>query len=580
MAQNELILEVKNMYKNFGATVALNNVSFKLERGHVYGLIGENGSGKSTVSSIIAGMQGATKGEMVYKGQPWKPHSTLEAQENGIGMVVQEAGTIPNISVAENIFLGHERMFSRSVCIKRSDKDKLALLEEKMNKAKAELEEVENASDKKETALKKAQEKYNNASSKYEEFKKEYDNKILSSQKVGEEKRIYSPFVNKGKMLEEAKKLLEEYEIDMFEASTRTSALDMQVRKIIEIVKCLYWNPDILIIDETSTALSLEGREFLYKVMKRQKEENKVVLFISHDLDEMMEQCDKLTVLRDGVIIGTLDQVDYEPNKIRQMMVGREIKGDYYRNDNNGYSDEVVLEADEITTREDLLVFSLQLHKGEILGLGGLSHCGMHTVGRALFGIEKILDGEVIGPDGEIITSPKKAISKKMGYVSKNRDTESLGLSASIYENIASTGYKINRWIRSLPLISFRKEKDYVDEQIKELSIKCASRNHNVNTLSGGNKQKVVFGKWMAPDSQILILDCPTRGVDVGVKASMYKLIYEMKMAGKSIVLISEELQELIGMCDRILILKDGEITAEKFRSEGLTESMLIDYMI
>ena len=228
--------------------------------------------------------------------------------------------------------------------------------------------------------------------------------------------------------------------------------------------------------------------------------------------------------------------------------------------------------------KQVLYDINFEVHKGEILGLGGLSHCGMHTVGRALFGIEKVLDGAVTTGDGKRITGPGSAIANRIGYVSKNRDTESLGLSATIYENIASTGYKANRLFGNL--ISGRRENAYVDRQIEDLSIKCAGRHYNVNTLSGGNKQKVVFGKWMASDAQILILDCPTRGIDIGVKAAMYKLFYEMKKAGKSILLISEELQELIGMCDRILILKDGEITCEKLRSERLTEHSLIDYMI
>ena len=165
-----------------------------------------------------------------------------------------------------------------------------------------------------------------------------------------------------------------------------------------------------------------------------------------------------------------------------------------------------------------------------------------------------------------------------MAYVSKNRDTESLGLSGTIAENIASTGYKINSFF--LNLISFKKEKKYVDRQIEELQIKCAGKNYMVNTLSGGNKQKVVFGKWVASDAEVLILDCPTRGIDVGVKASMYKLFTEMKKAGKAILLFSEELQELIGMCDRILIMKDGQVTREVMRAENPTESSLIDYMI
>ena len=496
---SEELIRVENIHKNFGVTVALKDVSFSVERGYVYGLIGENGSGKSTVSSIIAGMQPATSGKMIYKGEEWAPTSMLMAQEHNIGMIVQEAGSIPNITVAENIFLGHESLFKKGL------------------------------------------------------------------------------FIDKGAMEEAAQQLLDELELSDFKANQRTSTLDMQARKIIEIVKCLYWKPDLLIVDETSTALSFEGREFLYRVLKMMKEENKSVLFISHDLEEMMEHCDKLTVLRDGVLIGTLDKSEYEPGKIRQMMVGRELQGNYYRSDMDPYDDEVVLRANCITTMKDLMCFNLELHKGEILGIGGLSHCGMHTLGRALFGVDKVVDGEVI-VDGTKITSPKVAISKRMGYVSKNRDQESLGLSATIAENIASTGYRINELFRGV--VSFKKEAQYVDKQIEDLSIKCAGKNYKVNTLSGGNKQKVVIGKWLASDSQILILDCPTRGIDVGVKAAMYNLMYDMKKAGKSIILISEELSELIGMSDRVIMMKDGKITAERLRVDGLSEQDLINYMI
>ena len=259
-------------------------------------------------------------------------------------------------------------------------------------------------------------------------------------------------------------------------------------------------------------------------------------------------------------------------------MVGRDIEGDYYRSDTDGYSDEVVLKADCITTLNDLLCFDIELHKGEILGVGGLSNCGMHTLGKALFGLEKVLDGEVIAKGKTVINNSKTAITNRLGYISKNRDKESLGLTATIRENIAILGIKMNSILGFL--VSFKKEKKYVDEQIKELSIKCGSQYHLVNTLSGGNKQKVAFAKWIAADSEILIMDCPTRGVDIGVKASMYKLIYEMKKAGKSIVLISEELPELIGMSDRVVIMKDGEITCEVLRTEGLNEHKLIEHMI
>lgn len=500
MPQHPTIIEVKNMIKHYGATVALNDVSFSMRGGEICGLIGENGSGKSTVSSIIAGMQPATSGQMLYKGERWHPSSMLEAQTKGIGMVVQEAGTIPNITVAENLFLGHEELF------------------------------------------------------------------------------IKGPLVNKGKMITAGQQLLDELGMESIKACRRTADLDMQDRKLVEIARALCWQPDVFIVDETTTALSHNGRQLLYKLMHSLAEKGKCVIFISHDLEEMIEHSDSLTVLRDGVVAGRLEKAEFNEDTIRRMMVGREISGDYYRSDLEGYGVEVVLRADQITTLNDLLCFSLELHKGEILGIGGLSHCGMHTLGKALFGIEKVLDGEVRLADGTVINKAETAINRRMGYVSKNRDTESLGMTATILENIASLGYRVNRWLG--PLVSGRKEKAYVDEQVSALSLKCASINHPVDSLSGGNKQKVAFGKWMATDAEILILDCPTRGIDIGVKAAMYKLMIEMKRSGKSIVLISEELLELIGMSDRLIIMKDGEITCEKLRSEGLREHELIMHMI
>lgn len=498
--KGEVVLEVRDMCKNFGVTVALNHVNFTLKSGEVRGLIGENGSGKSTVSFIAAGMQKATSGEMFYLGKPWAPATALEAQQAGICMIVQEAGTIPTIPVADNIFLGHEKLFAKG------------------------------------------------------------------------------PFVDHGKMVKAAQELLDGLGIEI-DASVRTGRLDLQQCKLVEIAKAMYWKPKILVVDETTTALSQTGRMLLYKLMRKMADEGGSVMFISHDLDEMMTHCDAVTVLRDGNIIGSLDKSEYDGDLMKKMMVGREVKGDYYRTDYEPYGEEVVLKADCITTRKDLMCFDLELHKGEILGIGGLSECGMHTVGKALFGAEKILDGKItVGPNQVEVKDPKTAIENSMAYTSKDRDHESVGLSGSIRDNIASLGYYTNRMFG--PIISFKKEKEYVEEQIDNLSLKCASQYHGVNTLSGGNKQKVVFGKWIGSDARILILDCPTRGIDIGVKASMYQLINRMKQEGRSIVLISEELPELIGMSDRILIMKDGKVEHEVMRSENPTESDLIEYMI
>jgi len=237
------------------------------------------------------------------------------------------------------------------------------------------------------------------------------------------------------------------------------------------------------------------------------------------------------------------------------------------------------LVAENLVTPRGLAGFSTELRKGEILGIGGLSHCGMHQFGKAVFGVERLLAGRVVHvPSGQVIAGPRSAMRCRLGYVSKDRDREALVLSAGIKDNIASAGYEkitSGRWF-----MSRSKEKAYVDRQIQDLSIRCSSREQLVRTLSGGNRQKVVFGKWVGRGSDILVLDCPTRGVDIGVKAAMYQLMYQMKLEGRSLILISEELPELIGMSDRLLILRDGKLRAKFARSRDLTEAQIIEHMI
>ena len=224
---------------------------------------------------------------------------------------------------------------------------------------------------------------------------------------------------------------------------------------------------------------------------------------------------------------------------------------------------------------------SFELHKGEILGFGGLSNCGMHELGRLLFGLEKPLTGSVtLYKDGEPvqITSPSVAVDRGMAYVSKDRDKESIVLQASIQSNILMPALK--RLSGALGFISPAKERALTNQQIKVMSIKCRNGSQLVEELSGGNKQKVVFSKWLGTDCDVFILDCPTRGIDVGVKADMYKLIMELKRQGKGIIMISEELLELIGMSDRMMIFKDGKVSKEFARSADLKENDIIEYII
>lgn len=503
----DVVVEVRHMHKQFGPTIALNDVNIVVRRGEIQGLIGENGSGKSTVTSIISGMQKANSGEMFYRGNVWEPNSMLDALANGIGMIVQECGTIPGITVAENIFLGETKAFKR----------------------------------------------------------------------FGNGDRKWGP-VNKTEMFLKAQEALDGIGATHIRAETITGMLDMQDRKLVEIAKVMIKNPEVLVVDETTTALSQLGRDIIYKIMNRMKAENKAVIFISHDLEEIMNVCDALTVLRDGKIIVTFDKNEFDEELIKTSMIGREMQGDYYRSDYDGsYDEEVVLAVEKGNLGQQLVDLDLQLHKGEILGIGGLSHCGMHTLGKVLFGAQALESGRVMAY-GEVLKNEAGAMQKKIGYVAKDRDTESLNLNASIRDNIAIAGLDIFA-VKNFLILPW-KEKRYVDKQIQDLSVKCSDADQYVSALSGGNKQKVVFGKWIGRGSNILIMDCPTRGVDIGVKQAMYQMMYKMKQEGKSLIIISEEMTELIGMADRLLIMKDGQIKKEFERNENLSEQDVIRYMI
>ena len=684
------IFKASHIVKQFGPTIALNDVDIEIYAGEIRGFIGENGSGKSTMSALMTGIHQKTSGTMWYHGEVWEPSSMIEALNGGIGIIVQENGTISEISVAENIFLGELKQFagvnyfeSRKIedfsplfdldissienvtkeyaeklsavsgaeakkLLKEAEKalseeykklnDKLVSLnpekkdkvindfnsfaEKAFNDFQAQLEAINkkyeaNAEGLDEVIkkrrldndIKEAKRFYKRQIKgmetqtylKLDWIKKDvqslkncyinrrndlraiHENKVLKKIKETILNVVFGLFVNGKKLRKHAGYALSKIGVTDIRPDVITAAYDMQQRKLIEIAKCLNKNPEIFIVDETTTALSETGRNLLYKKMEELKNSGRSVLFISHDLDELMEKCDTLTVLRDGNIVANLDKSkgEFDADMIKKYMIGRELKGDYYRSDYDGsYSDQVVLKMVDGIEGNQLRHVNLELHKGEILGIGGLSECGMHTLGKALFGNVKIEGGFVYTGENldELVRSEDFAMSRKIGYLSKNRDVEALALKTSIFDNIAIAS--INNIAKFNFLVTKGSEKKLVDRQVRELQIKCNSAEQLVNTLSGGNKQKVSLAKWIANDSEILILDCPTRGVDIGVKQFIYQLLYKMKLEGKSIIMISEELPELIGMSDRILIMKDGQITKEFTRDKDLTQEQIIEYMI
>ena len=395
---------------------------------------------------------------------------------------------------------------------------------------------------------------------------------------IGKEKEFYrGGLLSVKKMQRSAQEILNSLGMEHISAARLCGSLSFEDRKLIEIARAMYAKPKILIIDETTSALSKRGRDILYALMERLKGEGGAVIFISHDIDELMEKCDALTVLRDGHYIDRLEKDAFEQGLIKQLMVGREMLGAYYREDyESSHGPEVALTAEHLT-RGIVQDVSFQAFRGEILGIGGLNECGMHELGRLLFGLDARERGTTAFEDGQTYENATAAMKLGIGYISKNRDKEAILTAGSIRDNICLPSLKK---LERHGLISNKREKNFVKKYTDALNVKMSDMNQYCMYLSGGNKQKVAIAKWIGFDASVLIMDCPTRGIDIGVKAEIYRLMEQMKAQGKTIILISEELAELIGMSDRILIMKNGRISREFLRSRELTDRDMIHYMI
>jgi len=395
---------------------------------------------------------------------------------------------------------------------------------------------------------------------------------------IGSEKRFMKAGILDGGMMKrEAKNALRITGASHISPSAMIGNLSFEDGKLVELARAVSIKPKILIIDETTTALSRTGRDILYLILEKMKKEGNSVIFISHDIDEMMNKCDRLTVLRDGSYIDTLEKEDFSSQVIRRLMVGREISDNYYRTDMESCKNqEVVLQVKGVTAGK-LNNIDFSLHKGEILGFGGLADCGLHDIGRIAFGLLPLKTGEVKDAQGSRIEAPAQAMDRKIGYIAKNRDQEALMTNTPILDNICIASYA--RLSKNGCILPSRENK-FVDDWAGQLEIKMQNSKQYVMELSGGNKQKVALAKWLGFGADILVLDCPTRGIDIGVKSNLYNLMIKLKKEGKSIILISEELPEVIGMSDRVIILKDGKINGEFRREDQPTEALLINYMV
>lgn len=498
--KNAVMLVAEHIDKRFGMTHAVNDVSLNIAPGEIRALIGENGSGKSTFCQMLCGIYTIGGGTFTLDGQPLHIKNQVEANDAGISIIVQEMGTLSGLTVAENIYLGHEEPFMHY-----GVKDTRA-----MNRA--------------------------------------------------------------------AQKLLDDYGFGRIKAGAMIDRYNFEDRKLVEIVKATYMKPKILVIDETTTALSQNGRLELYKIMDAVRADGRSVIFISHDLGEVLSHADTVSILRDGEYIDTVNAAEVTEDDLKRLMVGREIGSAYYRTDyGTPISNEVVLKVHGVSVPGEIEDISFELHRGEILGFGGLSECGMHEVGKAIFGASWDRKGSVMLADGTTVNDIPTAIKHSIAYTSKDRDNESIIINESIRNNVVLPSIDD---LANHGLLSGRKLTRFANEHANNMQTKMQNVNQFVSDLSGGNKQKVVLARWLGKGSDILVLDSPTRGIDVKVKQAIYALMADMQKQGKSIIMISEEIPELLGMSDRIFVMKDGRINGEFMRDPALSEEDLIAKMV
>lgn len=359
-----------------------------------------------------------------------------------------------------------------------------------------------------------------------------------------------------------------------FSYTTPIANLSVAQQQMVEIAKALSLKAKILIMDEPSATLTENELDSLFDIIHQLKESGVTIIYISHRLDEVFQVCDRATVLRDGGFINTVNVCDVDKSKIISMMIGRELTNIFPERKSKP-SSEVVLIAKNISRGRHLKNVSLTLHAGEILGISGLVGSGRTEFARAIIGADKFDEGTIILRGKEVIFNhPKDSIKEGIGYVSEDRKVEGLFLDMSIVNNITMASLEM---YKKRGIVDVPSERKNAEKYVDELNIKTTSINKAVGDLSGGNQQKVVLAKWLTTKSKILILDEPTRGIDVGAKFEIYELMIRLAEQGYGIIMISAELPEILGMADRILIMHEGKVTGE-LQKEEATEARIMHF--
>ena len=495
MADN-VVLQMRNIHKSFPGVKALQGVDFTLRKGEVHALMGENGAGKSTLIKVLTGVYGKDEGQISMEGKEVLIHSPQEAQKNGISTVYQEITLCPNLSVAENMYIG----------------------------------------------------------------------------------RLDNIYQNWKKMNSDADKILQSLDIPA-KATQQLSSCSLAVQQMVAIARAVDTDCKVLILDEPTSSLDEQEVEKLFKLMRDLKARGVGIVFVTHFLDQVYEICDRITVMRDGKLVGEFEIETLPRVQLVSKMLGKElddlsdIQGEYSTYQNKE-GEAPVFEAEGLSSDAGIRPFDFHIRKGEVNGFTGLLGSGRSESVRAIFGADRILGGNVkVNGKPVKIKKPIDAMKQGIAYLPEDRKRDGIVGDLSVRDNILLAQQVLRGFLK--PFTKAEADK-IADEYIKLLSVKTASADTPIKSLSGGNQQKVILARWLLTHPEYLILDEPTRGIDVGTKVDIQKLVLTLASEGMSVTFISSELDEMLRTCSRLIVMRDGRMVGE-LSGEDLNQNKVMN---
>ncbi|WP_301107732.1 sugar ABC transporter ATP-binding protein [Sporosarcina sp.] len=488
------MIAMNGISKSFNGNKVLEDVQFEVKPGEIHALMGENGAGKSTLMKILTGIYSRDSGEVWVKGEKVEFKNAKEAEAAGIAVIHQELNILPDLTVAENFYLGNEQTFGKSGILKTKE----------MNR--------------------------------------------------------------------QAEEILSKLGLDV-DVRTVTRELSVGKQQIIEIAKAVSSKAEVIIMDEPTAALTDREIETLFATVRSLQAKGVSFVYISHRMEEIFAMCDRITILRDGQYIGVKKIKETTFEEIVQMMVGREL-GERFPKRKHEIG-EVKMKVDGLARDGFFEGVSFEVRKGEIVGIAGLMGAGRTEVIESIFGYKKLTAGHIFIDGKQVsISNPLQAKKLGIGYVTEDRKSEGLILDFSVRDNMSLTNFDR---ISKSAIIRKGKENALYELMSKRLRVRTSGPEQPVKSLSGGNQQKVVISKWLGIEPDILFLDEPTRGVDVGAKKEIYNIINELAERGVAIVMISSELPEVIGMADRVLVMHEGHLMAN-LPKEDMTQERIMHF--